>query len=74
MSATNAARLFHVDDRGGGTDRLARILNGTSIGLALSGGGARAFAHVGVVRALREAGVTIDLVCGTSMGAIVGAG
>lgn len=74
MSATNATRLFHVDDRGGGTDRLARILNGTSIGLALSGGGARAFAHVGVVRALREAGVTIDLVCGTSMGAIVGAG
>ena len=74
LSATNATRLFHVDDRGGGTDRLARILNGTSIGLALSGGGARAFAHVGVVRALREAGVTIDLVCGTSMGAIVGAG
>jgi NTE family protein len=74
LAATNAARLFHVDDRGGGVDRLARILNGTSVGLALSGGGARAFAHVGVIRALREAGVTIDLVCGTSMGAIVGAG
>jgi NTE family protein len=74
LSATNAARLFHVDDKGGGVDRLARILNGTSIGLALSGGGARAFAHVGVIRALREAGITIDLVCGTSMGAIVGAG
>lgn len=74
LSATNATRLFHVDDRGGGVDRLARILNGTSIGLALSGGGARAFAHVGVIRALREAGVAIDLVCGTSMGAIVGAG
>lgn len=74
LAATNAARLFHVDDRGGGVDRLARILNGTSIGLALSGGGARAFAHVGVVRALRQAGIVIDLVCGTSMGAIVGAG
>lgn len=74
LAATNAVRLFHVDDCGGGVDRLARILNGTSVGLALSGGGARAFAHVGVVRALREAGVTIDLICGTSMGAIVGAG
>jgi NTE family protein len=40
----------------------------------LSGGGARGFAHIGVVRALREAGVTIDLVGGTSMGAIMGAG
>jgi NTE family protein len=74
LLATHAARLFHVDDCGGGVDRLARILNGTSIGLALSGGGARAFAHVGVIRALREAGIEIDLVCGTSMGAIVGAG
>jgi NTE family protein len=74
LLATSAARLFHVDDKGSGVDRLARILNGTSIGLALSGGGARAFAHVGVIRALREAGITIDLVCGTSMGAIVGAG
>jgi NTE family protein len=74
LTATNAARLFHVDDRGNGVHRLARILNGNSIGLALSGGGARAFAHVGVIRALREAGVEIDLVCGTSMGAIVGAG
>lgn len=74
LSATHAARLFHVDDQGRGVDRLSRILNGTSIGLALSGGGARAFAHVGVIRALREAGVDIDLVCGTSMGAIVGAG
>lgn len=74
LSATKAARLFHVDDRAVGVERLARVLNGTSIGLALSGGGARAFAHVGVVRALREAGIIIDLVCGTSMGAIVAAG
>jgi NTE family protein len=40
----------------------------------LSGGGARGFAHIGVVKALREAGVPIDLVGGTSMGAILGAG
>ena len=74
LDATQAAQLYHVDDQGNGVDRLARILIGTSVGLALSGGGARAFAHIGAVRALREAGVTIDLVGGTSMGAIVAAG
>ena len=42
------------------------------VGLVLSGGGARGFAHVGVLRALQEAHVPVDLVVGTSMGAIVG--
>ncbi|HUO80526.1 MAG TPA: patatin-like phospholipase family protein [Steroidobacteraceae bacterium] len=54
--------------------RVARLLTGQAVGLVLSGGGARGFAHIGVVRALREAGVAIDLVGGTSMGAIMGAG
>ena len=74
LSTTHAAHLYHVVDDGGGVARLARILTGTSIGLVLSGGGARAFAHVGVVRALTEAGVVIDSVGGTSMGAIIAAG
>jgi len=58
-----------------GTDveRLARLLTGRAVGLVLSGGGARGFAHVGVIRALREAGLAIDLVGGTSMGAVMGA-
>lgn len=43
------------------------------IGLALSGGGARGSAHIGVIRALEEHGVEIDMVAGTSMGAIIGA-
>ena len=43
------------------------------IGLALGGGSARGWAHVGVIRALEEAGVRPDLVCGTSVGAMVGA-
>ncbi len=43
------------------------------IGLALSGGGARGFAHLGVIKALEELGVTISEVSGTSAGAIVGA-
>ena len=54
--------------------RVARMLTGRGIGLVLSGGGARGFAHIGIVRALREARIPIDLVGGTSMGAIMGAG
>src|SRR4051812_10105192 len=42
------------------------------IGLALSGGAARGIAHVGVLRALTEAGIPIDYVAGTSAGSIVG--
>lgn len=40
--------------------------------LVLGGGGARGFAHVGVLKALREANVPIDMVVGTSMGALIG--
>ena len=54
--------------------RVARLLTGHSVGLVLSGGGARGFAHIGVVRAFRQAGVPIDRVGGTSIGAIMGAG
>jgi NTE family protein len=54
-------------------DRLARGLRGRAIGLVLGGGGSRGFAHIGVLRALAEIGVTIDHVGGSSMGAIMGA-
>jgi CRP-like cAMP-binding protein/predicted patatin/cPLA2 family phospholipase len=53
--------------------RLARRLCGKSVGLVLGGGGARGIAHLGVIRALEEAGIPIDLVGGTSIGAFVGA-
>ena len=53
--------------------RLARMLTGRAIGVVLGGGGARAFAHIGVLRALGEAGVPIDLIGGTSMGAVLAA-
>lgn len=43
------------------------------IGLALGGGSARGWAHIGVIRTLAEAGVVPDMVCGTSVGAFVGA-
>lgn len=42
------------------------------VGLILSGGGAKGFAHIGVLKVLEEAGVKIDYIGGTSMGAIVG--
>jgi NTE family protein/lysophospholipid hydrolase len=54
-------------------DRLCRHLLGRSVGLALGGGGARAFAEIGVLRALEEAGIAPDTIGGTSMGAVVGA-
>jgi NTE family protein len=75
VASLRPARLFHLrDDHGGDADRLARVLTGQSVGLVLSGGGARAYAHVGAVKALRERGVPIDFIGGVSMGAIVGAG
>lgn len=55
-------------------DRLGRLLTGHAVGLVMAGGGARAFTHIGVVRAMRASGVPIDLIGGTSMGAIVAAG
>lgn len=53
--------------------RLARVLSGTAIGLVLSGGGARGFAHLGVLKALEEFGVQVDTVGGASIGAVMGA-
>lgn len=53
--------------------RCARRLGGRALGLVLSGGGARALAHVGVLAALEEAGVAVDRLGGTSAGAFVAA-
>jgi predicted acylesterase/phospholipase RssA/CRP-like cAMP-binding protein len=53
--------------------RVARWVTGRSVGLVLGGGGARGWAHLGAARAMHEAGIPIDLVGGTSHGALVGA-
>ena len=63
---------LHVRD-GGDLDRLARQIARRSVGVVFSGGGARGLAHIGVIRALREAGLTIDSVGGTSIGALMAA-
>jgi predicted acylesterase/phospholipase RssA len=68
LSAHHHVRLGAPQDVG----RLARRLTGQALGLVLSGGGARGFGHIGAIRALEEAGLQVDLVGGTSMGALVG--
>ena len=71
--ACHTSALHHVRTLAD-IDRIARFLTGNATGLVLGGGGARGFAHLGVLRALREAGLQIDTVAGTSIGAIVAAG
>ncbi|KDN50368.1 hypothetical protein K437DRAFT_273102 [Tilletiaria anomala UBC 951] len=62
------ARSHHFSD----FSRLARRLCGKSIGLILGGGGARGCAHLGVLRALEERNIPIDIIGGTSIGSFVG--
>lgn len=62
-------RAGHAQD----FSRLARFLDGKAVGVVLGGGGARGFAHLGVLRALQESGIPVDLIGGNSMGALIGA-
>jgi NTE family protein len=72
--ATQPGVPHHHVTRPSDVVRIARLLTGHGLGIVFSGGGARGFAHIGIVKALREAGIPADLVGGTSMGAIMGAG
>lgn len=53
--------------------RMARRITGRSIGLVMGGGGARGIAHLGIIKAIQEAGISVDMVGGTSQGAFVAA-
>uniref|UniRef100_A0A671ULN0 lysophospholipase n=1 Tax=Sparus aurata TaxID=8175 RepID=A0A671ULN0_SPAAU len=67
-------RVFEKSpDRHSDFSRLARILTGNSIAIVLGGGGARGCSQVGILRALNEAGIPIDMVGGTSIGSLMGA-
>ncbi|HFC04504.1 MAG TPA: cyclic nucleotide-binding protein, partial [Rhizobiales bacterium] len=66
-------RHFHIRNQPADWQHLARILTGRGLGVVFSGGGARAYAHIGALRAIAEMGLTIDFIGGTSMGAIVAA-
>ena len=66
-------RHFHIRDQKSDWRHLARILTGRGLGVVLSGGGARAYAHIGALQAITEMGLTIDFIGGSSMGAIIAA-
>jgi len=75
LDALQPGRWFHlVETDATDSERMARVVTGSSVGVVLSGGGARAYAHVGVLKALREAGVPFDFLGGASMGAVVAVG
>ncbi|HJR64238.1 MAG TPA: cyclic nucleotide-binding and patatin-like phospholipase domain-containing protein [Gemmatimonadaceae bacterium] len=74
LSERRVEEHFHLRwSSGADFARLARCLAGRAVGLVLGGGGARAFAHIGVLRALAEAGIPVDAIGGTSMGAWIAA-
>ncbi len=68
-----APRSHHHLEPGGTLDRVARRLVRRALGVVLSGGGARGYAHIGAVEALEEAGFVVDRIGGCSMGAFIGA-
>lgn len=74
-SRGGAEGLQHWHDRDFNADirRLAREVSRRRVGLALSSGGARGLAHVGVIQVLEEHGIEVDVVAGCSMGSYVGA-
>jgi predicted acylesterase/phospholipase RssA/CRP-like cAMP-binding protein len=75
LDALPADQIHHVRSGHEQADlqRLARLLGGTAVGLVLGGGGARGFAHIGVLRALDEAGIPVDWLGGSSIGAVFAA-
>jgi NTE family protein len=73
LAASPTTSHHHLVDQAD-LGRVTRLLTRRGVGLVLSGGGARGFAHLGVIRALREARVPIDFVGGASIGAIIAAG
>jgi predicted acylesterase/phospholipase RssA/CRP-like cAMP-binding protein len=56
----------------GGLERLVHDLRGVRIGVALGGGAARGMAHLGVLKALEQSGIVVDMIAGTSAGAMTG--
>jgi predicted acylesterase/phospholipase RssA/CRP-like cAMP-binding protein len=74
LSQRSVRQHFHVREGViADVERVARSVTGRGIGLVLGGGGARGFAHLGVLQACEEAGVPIDFVGGTSIGSIISA-
>ncbi len=74
LEKRNIARHHHVAlDDDAGLQRVARFLRGKAVGFVFGGGGMRAAAHIGAIKALHEAGYYADVVGGTSSGSIMAA-
>ena len=74
LAERQVAKHYHVRDGDvAHFGRLARRLTGHAITLCLAGGGARGYVHLGVYKAFEELNIPIDMVCGTSFGALIGA-
>jgi predicted acylesterase/phospholipase RssA len=75
LEALPGVQAWHhvADNNEAQVRRFARLLVGQGIGMLLGGGGARTFAHIGVLRAMQEAGIEVDAIGGVSGGAIIGA-
>ena len=67
--AADAAVIARMRKR---MDEIHRTQHRPTVGLVLSGGGAKGSAHVGVLKYLEEVGIPVDMICGTSMGGLVG--
>ncbi|CAN7424702.1 patatin-like phospholipase family protein [Brevundimonas sp. LjRoot202] len=75
LDAVNPGRWFQaVEGDQADAEWMGRVITGSAVGVVMSGGGARAYSHIGALKALREAGVPIDFVGGSSMGAVIAAG
>ncbi|MDP3368875.1 MAG: patatin-like phospholipase family protein [Brevundimonas sp.] len=75
LNAIQPSRWFQaIEGDQADAARMARVIAGSAVGVVMSGGGARAYSHIGVLRALNEAKVPIDFVGGSSMGAVIAAG
>lgn len=75
IDAINPGRWFQaVEGDQADAERMGRVITGSAVAVVMSGGGARAYSHIGALKALREAGVPIDFVGGASMGAVIAAG
>jgi NTE family protein len=72
MTDSSTGPIFHCDLSEAGIGRVARRITRRVIGLALSSGGARGIAHVGVLQVLQEANIPIDMIAGTSAGSLFG--
>ncbi len=65
-------KLWESSTEKGALSRIARRLTGSSVGLALSSGGGKGLAHLGVMKVLRDENIPVDMVAGTSAGAFFG--